>query len=266
MMVGPARALGDEADARVVVRVTDEVDAMPEIEPVSEWEIAESGVRRFVVPWYAFPEGRVTAVNPAGGNRVSWPEPQRDHFVLTKAVDAHLTSVHVRFILRHATTVLLEQDIAGRSIHAVCGRLTSDPSLILAVAGETQSGKTRLVNRLIAAGLLTRIYDDDCPILGPRGTLLSLVPRRYEVEKASTARLGALVMLKDGVSGLVDTDADAAKAFLETTRVPWPTRWLPSRPRPAMPSIPAAVRVAEYAAREERTIALVIDWVRSYFD
>lgn len=111
LMVGPERALQDLADVRARVSLAEPHMTLGPV--VDEVAVAESGVREFVVPWHGQPDGRTVAANPAGGNQVSWNE-ELDDFRLTPAADALHTSVHVRFVLRHLTTSLLEVDLEER--------------------------------------------------------------------------------------------------------------------------------------------------------
>ncbi len=249
LLVGPARALADHPDRRSVVSIDPSLADAPLGEAVAEHPVAESGLRSFTVSWYAAAQGRTTAVNPAGGNRVSW-DPARCDVRLTPAKDAHLTSVHVRFVLRHLTTALLAADAGGRAIHAVTGRPTGGAGGVLAVAGPTTSGKTRLVNQLVVAGLLGEVVDDDCPVLAPGGALLTLVPRRYEVACAVRTPLRTLVLLSDGCTRPREIDQGRARAFLESTPVPWPAPWLPADERLPAPELPAGLRVVELPARD----------------
>lgn len=177
--VGPARSVGLLADRRCTVSIDDALAGETLGTQIATHDVAESGLRSFTVPWHRAGNGRTVAVNPAGGNRVSWDSDRMD-MRLTPAKDGHLTSVYVRFVLRHITTDLLAADADGRSIHAVVAPLSRSGGVdtVLAVVGRTTSGKTRLVNQLMVAGLLGEVLDDDCPVLIPGGELLTLVPRR----------------------------------------------------------------------------------------
>jgi hypothetical protein len=220
----------------------------------AELIVAESGVRTFVVPWHELPDGRTVAAHPIGGNQVSWRSNAPTDFGVTPAPDAHLTAVHVRFVLRHVTTTLLEQDLAGRSIHAVTAVAGSG---VVAVAGPTRSGKTRLVNHLVAAGLAGDVVDDDCPVLAPAGVLGMVVPRRYEVARASCLPLRTLVVLKDDVTGVRQVDVDTAHRFLEHTTRPWPVPWLPTTGPRVVPALPTDLTVVAAPAQDESAFAAV---------
>ena len=117
MLVGPERALAGHADIRGRVHLTEPVTDLGAA--YAERAVAESGVRTFVVPWHRQADGRTVAAHPVGGNQVSWHPDSPTELGVTPASDGHLTAVHVRFVLRHLTTALLEQDLGGRSIHAV---------------------------------------------------------------------------------------------------------------------------------------------------
>ena len=260
LMVGPERALQDLADVRARVSLAEPHMTLGPV--VDEVAVAESGVREFVVPWHGQPDGRTVAANPAGGNQVSWNE-ELDDFRLTPAADALHTSVHVRFVLRHLTTSFLEVDLGGRSVHAVTGSLTRDRGVVT-VAGPTRSGKTRLVNRLMAAGLVEDVVDDDCPVLTPDGLLVTLVPRRYEVARAAGRRLAVLVLLDSAASEPGVLDLASAHEFLGRTPTPWPATWLPSGDRPGLPQLsPTCDTVLQVPAHEESVFDQVAEMIGS---
>jgi hypothetical protein len=179
---------------------------------------------------------------------------------VTPAPDSHVTDVHVRFVLRHLTTLLLEADLGGRSIHAVAA--ASGPGL-LAVAGPTRSGKTRLVNHLVAAGVVGEVVDDDCPVLAPEGILGTLVPRRYEVARAGCRPLHTLVLLTDDATGVGQVDVSEAHRFLERTATPWPAPWLPAAGPRVMPDLPDDLTVIVVPAQDEPAFAAVGELVSS---
>lgn len=252
MVVGPERALATHPDLRGRVHLAEPV---PDLGPVSaEFTVAESGVRTFVVPWHTLPDGRTVAAHPIGHNQVSWHPAAPTDVGVTPAPDGHLTAVHVRFVLRHLTTTLLEQDLGGRSIHAVAA--AAGPGVV-AVAGPTRSGKTRLVNHLVAADLVGAVVDDDCPVLAPGGRLGMLVPARYEVARAVCLPLRALVVLTDDGGGVRRLDADTAHAFLERTAMPWPAPWLPAAGPRVVPDLPSDLTVVAAPAQDESAFAAV---------
>ena len=256
MVVGPQRALAAHADIRGRVQLAGPVTDLGTA--YAEHGVAESGVRTFVVPWHRQADGRTVAAHPVGGNQVSWHPDAPAELGLTPATDGHLTAVHVRFALRHLTTVLLEQDLGGRSIHAVTA---SSDTGVVAVAGPTRSGKTRLVNHLLAAGLVGDVVDDDCPVLGRGGLLGTLVPRRYEVARATSAPLRTLVLLTDETSDVRPVDAPAAQAFLERTARPWPAPWLPDDEPRDLPPLPEDIAVIAAPAQDESAFAAVAELV-----
>lgn len=256
VLVGPERALAGHADIRGRVHLTDPVTDLGAA--YAERAVAESGVRTFVVPWHRQADGRTVAAHPVGGNQVSWHPDSPTELGVTPASDGHLTAVHVRFVLRHLTTALLEQDLGGRSIHAVAG---SSDTGVVAVAGPTRSGKTRLVNHLLAAGLVGDVVDDDCPVLAPGGRLAMLVPRRYEVARATGGPLRTLVLLTDEAGGVRRVDAVTAHAFLERTARPWPAQWLPAGAPVALPALPDDVAVIAAPAQDESAFAAVSELI-----
>ena len=164
----------------------------------------------------------------------------------------------MRFVLRHLTTRLLEEDLGGRSIHAVAA---AGGTGVLAVAGPTRAGKTRLVNHLIAAGLVGDVVDDDCPVLAPGGTLGMLVPRRHEVARAVYLPLRTLVLLTDDATAVRPADAATAHRFLGAHRGPWPAPWLPTDGVRALPALPDDVAVLVAPAQDESAFADVADLV-----
>jgi hypothetical protein len=252
MVVGPERALATHPDLRGRVHLAEPVG---DLGPVSaELSVAESGVRTFVVPWHEVPDGRTVAAHPIGGNQVSWLPDAPTDFGVTPAADGQLTAVHVRFVLRHVTTTLLEQDLGGRSIHAVAA--TSGAG-VLAVGGPTRSGKTRLVNHLIAADLVGDVVDDDCPVLAPAGVLGMLVPARHEVARAACLPLRTLVLLTDDATDVGRVDAATARRFLESTARPWPVPWLPAAGPGVVPGLPDDLTVIAAPARDESAFAAV---------
>jgi hypothetical protein len=252
MTVGPERALATLPDVRGRVHLAEPVS---DLGPVSTaLTVAESGVRTFVVPWHLLPDGRTVAAHPIGGNQVSWDPGAPTDFGVTPASEAHLTAVHVRFVLRHVATTLLEQDLGGRSVHAVAAAVGDG---VLAVAGPTRSGKTRLVNHLIAAGLVGDVVDDDCPVLAPQGMLGMVVPRRYEVVRASCLPLRALVVLTADVTEVRQIDVDAAHELLERTARPWPVPWLPTTGPRVVPALPTDLTVIAAPAQDESAHAVV---------
>lgn len=260
LVTGPERALGHRPDVRARVAIGDTVPDGSLGPPLKEVHVEESGVREFTVTWHDAGDGRVIAANPTGGNQISWCEPDREQFSFTPGADALVTSVYQRFLVRHVTTSLLELDLTGRSIHAVSAQVDGG---ILAVAGPTCSGKTRLVNRLAADGIVGRVVDDDCPVLLPGGTTTTLVPRRYEVESASTHRLVALVVLTDHTTAVRWIEAGRAHSLLDTIPVPWPAGWLPADRRPVLPALPPDLPVLEVPAQQELAHDAVVDAVQA---
>lgn len=243
LAAGPRRAFGQE-HVRASVRVDPALGELPLGAALRTVTVAESGVRSFEVVWHESAEGTV-AVNPAGGNRVGWTDPR--HLSVTPVDSGHLTSVHVRFLLRHLTTGLLAADLGAAPVHAVTAQLAGGG--VLAVAGPTQSGKTRLVNRLLAAGHVTEVVDDDCPLLAPDGRCASLVPRRYELVRSRRDALVALVLL-DGSVAAPGPAPDPVR-FLAQTPVPWPCSWLPGEELPPVPQLPAVPTWAVPARDED---------------
>ena len=236
LMVGPRRAF-DGREVRGSVRI-DPTLADRELGPaVRTTTVAESGLRSFSVTWHES-GSEVVAVNPAGGNRVAWVDPL--HLAVAPVDAGHLTSVHVRFLLRHLTTALLATDLGAAPVHAVTATVPTGG--VLVVSGPTQSGKTRLVNRLVASGAVRQVVDDDCPLVTSAGSLVTLVPRRYEVERVRSHDLRALVLL-DGSVTSPEVPSDP-RAFLAATPVPWPCAWLPHPDLPAVPMLPAVPGLA----------------------
>ncbi len=262
LVVGPARALGDRTDVRVevFVDVARPADALGSA--VKEVRVAESGLREFTVTWHDLGDGATVAVNPAGGNQVGWSEPARDAFWFTVGQDPLSTSVYQRFLLRHLATVLLEHDLGGRSIHAVTAEWSRG---VLAVAGPTCSGKTRLMNRLVGAGLVGPLVDDDCPIIAPAGAAATLVPRRYEVEAARTPDLAGVIVLSDAVTTPRLIPAARAHELLGGIPVPWPASWLPADPRPELPPLRPDLVALEVPAQDEGVFDEVASIVASGF-
>jgi hypothetical protein len=256
MVVGPERALAARPDVRGRVHLTEPLAALGPA--YAEHRVAESGVRTFDVPWHRGPDGRTVAVHPVGGNQVSWRPDAPTELGVTPHADAHLTSVHVRFVLRHVTTGLLEEDLGGRSIHAVAA---AGGGGVLAVAGPTRSGKTRLVNHLAAAGMVGDVVDDDCPVLARGGRLAMLVPRRHEVARAACLPMVALVLLTDDVAGVRQVDTATAQRFLERTARPWPAPWLPADGPRVVPPLPDELTVVAAPAQDEAAFAAVADLV-----
>lgn len=261
LVVGPERALGGRSDVRIRVAVREPIPPESLGPVVQELVVAESGVREFTVTWHEAREGEVVAVNPAGGNQVGWSEPSRDAFWLTPGRDALVTSVYQRFLLRHLTTVLLERDLDGRSIHATTATWGGG---VLAVAGPTCSGKTRLMNRLAGAELVGPLVDDDCPIITAKGHSASLVPRRYEVEAATLTDLRALIVLTDTVSTTQRIEPTRAHELLQAIPVPWPASWLPADPRPALPELPEGLPVVAVPPQDDAAHAGVLELVRGF--
>jgi hypothetical protein len=258
MVVGPERALATRPDIRGRVHLTVPIIDLGPV--LAEHSVAESGVRSFVVPWHQPANGRTVAVHPVGGNQVSWRADAPTDLGVTPAPDGHLTAVHVRFVLRHLTTRLLEEDLAGRSIHAVAA---ASGAGVLAVAGPTRAGKTRLVNHLIAAGLVGDVVDDDCPVLAPGGVLGMLVPARHEVARAVCLPLHTLVLLTDDAAGVRRADVDTAQRFLERTARPWPAPWLPAAAPRVVPDLPSDLNVIAAPAQDESAFEAVARRVRA---
>jgi hypothetical protein len=261
LLAGPSRAFPEHSAVRIRVELAQAHPPGSLNRLVAEHAVAESGVRAFTVPWHEGPDGWIVASNPAGENQVSWSR-TLDKFRITSAPDALLTSVHVRYVLRHLTTSLLEQDLGGRAVHAVTAALGAR---VVAVAGATRSGKTRLVNRLIAAGLLGDVVDDDCPILCVAGAVATLVPRRYEVARSCSSDLAGLVLLCGDETGSRDVPSADARSFLERTPAAWPAPWLPVAARPPVPELPPGLPVLAVSLRAEdayRDVAAFVSSVR----
>lgn len=258
MVVGPERALAGHPDLRGRVHLTEPV---ADLGPVSaEFTVAESGVRTFLVPWHTLADGSTVAAHPVGGNQVSWRPGAPTDLGVTPSPEGHLTAVHVRFVLRHLTTSLLEEDLGGRSIHAVAAAAGDG---VVAVVGATRSGKTRLVNHLVAADLVGDVVDDDCPVLAPAGMLGMLIPARHEVARAGYLPLRILVLLTDGATEVQRADVDTAHQFLERTARPWPVPWLPAAGPRVVPALPADLTVIAAAAQDESVFAAVAGLVRA---
>lgn len=247
LTVGPSRAFDDRADLRARVDLGEPLPA-EELGPRTRTiSVKESGVREFEVSWHDRGLGETIAVNPAGGNQVGWASSTFDSWWFSPGNDPLQTSVYQRFLLRHLTTALLERDLDGRSIHAVTAGWDGG---VLAVAGPTRSGKTRLMNHLAVRGLVGALIDDDCPILTGR-TSATLVPRRYEVERTALHELRGLILLTDEVSRPHAITPSRAHHLLDTTPVPWPAIWLPAEARPPLPPLPPALPVLEAPAQDE---------------
>ena len=258
LRVGPLRALRDVEPRRAVVTLLPPGENLPIGEPVADVQVRESGVREFAVRWHEGPAADVVvADNPAGGNRVGWST-DGERWWVTDVDGGARAVVHLRFVLRHLTTICVAGDTGGRAVHAVTARLPGGG--VVAVAGATTTGKTRLVNRLIAAGIAGPVVDDDCPIVSSDGAVHSLVPARHEVVRAASERLAALVLLRaDGV----DAPEDPA-AFLERTPCPWPAVWLPSPPAQPLTSLPGTVPVLAVGQRideDEAAVDRVVDFL-----
>jgi hypothetical protein len=243
LVVGPSHAFDHGAPDSVEVEVlsVEQAESASTLgEHLRSIPVAESGVRSFTVDWYRdSADERTVAVNPAGGNRVSWND-ARTRFWLTPAADSQLTAVHLRFVLRHLTTDAITAETGGRSVHAVTAALSTGRSL--AVAGRTRAGKTRLMNRLLLAGLVSEIVDDDCPVIAAGGLAHTLVPRRHEVAAATTAHLAGLVLLAD-IDEVTVVDGAFAREFLAATPKAWPAPWLPAADQNEMAELPADLPV-----------------------
>jgi hypothetical protein len=254
LQAGPEHAVGAEPRARISM-----VDPISELGPIM-WtvEVAESGVRTFTVPWHLV-GNRTVAAHPIGGNQVSWPSAP-EAFPEFGITAADRVDVHVRFVLRHLTTWLLAEDLGGRSIHAVTAALPAGG--VLAVAGATRSGKTRLIDHLAAAGLVGAIIDDDCPIIAANGSLATLIPRYEETVTAVHETLSAIILLAPDATGVREVGGERAMSLLTETPVPWPAPWLPTPARlelPALPDIP----MIEVQAQDESAFGAVTQWVRA---
>lgn len=253
LTVGPARSFSGRADRRALITLREawaDGDLGP---PTRTIPVRESGVREFEVSWHELGSDQTIAVNPAGGNQVGWAPSTFAEWWFSAGRDPLQTSVYQRFLLRHLTTVLLERDLGGRSIHAVTAAWDGG---VLAVAGPTRSGKTRLMNRLAAEGLVGAFVDDDCPVLSA-GAIATLVPRRYEVERATLHELRGLIVLTDDVQQPQPITTSRAHDLLETTPVPWPASWLPVEDRPQLPPLPVALRVIEAPAQDDSCFTAV---------
>lgn len=257
LTVGPERAFPDQVERRARIAVQEplpEADLGPATRTIP---VLESGVREFAVSWHDREPGEVVAVNPAGGNQVGWASATFDWWWFSPGHDPLQTSVYQRFVLRHVTTALLERDLRGRSIHAVTA--TWDGGL-LAVAGPTRSGKTRLMNHLAARGLVGALVDDDCPVLTPEG-IATLVPRRYEVEQATVGDLRGVILLTHEAQQPQEITTSRAHDLLDRTPVPWPAAWLPTEDRPPLPPLPQPLRVIEAAAQDEGSFEAIASCV-----
>jgi hypothetical protein len=259
LVVGPLRGLDGLDPVRATVTLLEPSAELPLRGEIDQMRVAESGTRRFVVTWHecgARFDGNdgeiVVADNPAGGNRVAWT-PSLDRFWLTASSSPQLSWVHARFVLRHLTTLALTADSGGRAVHAVTARLP-DGRLVV-TAGPTQSGKTRIVNRLTAANVVSEIDDDDCPVLTNEGKVWTLMPTRYELRRARSGDLAGIVVLTEGHE-VTPWAADQAAAFLSSTPVSWPAAWLPGGESSRV-SVPANVPVVAAPARTDDHDAVV---------
>ena len=258
LMCGPFRAMHAVEPRRASVTLLPPEVSLEMGEEVRRVEVRESGLREYVVTWHhGLDDPNVTiADNPAGRNQVAWSA-DRSRWWITNVDGGHVTSSHVRFVLRHLTTLSLVEDTGGHPVHAVTVQLPTGG--VLAIAGPTTSGKTRLANRLVAAGTTGGFVDDDCPVLTATDEALSLVPARHEVVRARRERVRGIVLLRPDPGVTVD-----AARFLAETPAAWPATWLPGPDAPPTTRSAAGVPVLELDHRtdlDEAAVARVTAFV-----
>jgi hypothetical protein len=224
LQVGPTRAFAGCPLVATVGTVRrgawDGLDPGP---PVAHHEVRES-TRAFTVPEHRF-DGFGGVRHPGGANWIWWTDDRR-RWLVEEQPAWPATWVHVRYVLRHLWTAWH----AARdrpSVHATAATVPAAPGWVV-LAGPTRSGKSRLMNRLLAIGALAECVEDDCPVVGPGDALRTLMPTQHEVRSTRTGRAAAWLLLDERTASVTPIAAAEAAAFLAGTRPVWPLSWLPS--------------------------------------
>ncbi len=196
-------------------------------------EVQESGAGTFVVVHHDF--GRWTGVwHPVGCNWLLVSDGGTRWAVTAGSTPAQ-SWVHIRFVLRHLVTAHLLARAGAQVVHAVAATHRRPHIGAVAVLGPSRTGKTRLVNRLVAAGVLGEVVEDDCGVV-VEGSLAGLFPTEHELRQLHIHPLAAVVALDDRVDAVADADRVQTASWAARCPVPWPAGWLPGTPsRPSRP-------------------------------
>jgi hypothetical protein len=267
LQVGPTRAFGGRSLLATVGTARRGCgDALDPGRPVAHHEVRES-TRSFTVAEHRF-DGFGGVRHPGGDNWIWWTDDRR-RWLVEEQPTWPATWVHVRYVLRHIWTA--GHAACGRpSVHATAAtRPGADGWVVL--AGPTRSGKSRLMNRLLAAGSLGECVEDDCPVVGPGDALRAVMPTQHEVRSTRVARAVGWILLDEAAppDSVGPVDDQAAAAFLATTRPVWPLRWLPvldGAARRAGPPVPdpagrPALAVPARADADDAVVAAVAAWL-----
>ena len=231
---GPEAAFGGgPAPTHRVARLA--VDALaPPATPGTAVPVHESGAGSFSVEHHDL--GGWTGVwHPVGRN---WVLVSSDgqRWAVGGSPSPAQSWVHVRFVLRHLVTAHLLARPRAQVVHAVAARHDSGGDPVVAVVGPTTSGKTRLVNRLVATGVLDEVVEDDCAVVAD-GALAGLFPTEHELRRLRVHPIGAVVALDETVDRVREGDLADVARWAAACQVPWPVDWLPGAPtRPSTPT------------------------------
>jgi hypothetical protein len=97
----------------------------------------------------------------------------------------------------------------------------------LLIAGPYLSGKTYLLEHLIAAGLVTEIFEDDCAIISPVWELYALLPAEHELRAMRRLPVTALVCLDEAAATIAPISPERAARWAFPIQASWPVSWLP---------------------------------------
>ena len=160
-----------------------------------------------------------------GRNWILWTRDGRHVFVARGPEARARTWAYARFVLRHFIVARFLRRPGFRRIHAVAGALPGGGALV--VAGPYLSGKTFLLEGLIAAGIAIEIVEDDCTVLSPGWDVNCLIPAESELRRTRRLPVRALVCLDRAAPAIVALAPAAAARWAMAIQASWPLPWLP---------------------------------------
>jgi hypothetical protein len=226
-VVGPLVLITTPPDLTVTVIAPEDVPAGSAGKTVHIHENAQ----QFDITYYEY-AGMRGLFHHRGRNWILWTTDLRHVFVARGTEEWARTWVYARFLLRHFIVAGLLQRPGYRRLHAVAGPLAdrgtgaSQPGGLL-IAGPYLSGKTYLIEQLIAAGLVTELVEDDCAVISPDWEVYALLPAEHELRATRRLPVAALVCLDEAATTITPIAPEQAAHWAFSIQASWPVSWLP---------------------------------------